>query len=101
MQRRKLTALRYPEREFVSVAARQMYCEPAKPFLPVEQSSLSLSAPQQLHDDILDAQDVLRACSPDSSPSFAPSASFALLRQNQSATPFHYCRGSSLWLPYL
>src|SRR5205085_1283784 len=54
----KLTALRYPEREFVSVAAKQTYCEPAKPFLPADQPLPALSA-QQLHDDILDAQDVL------------------------------------------
>jgi polynucleotide kinase-phosphatase len=30
----KLTALRYPERELVSVAAARIYCEPARPFLP-------------------------------------------------------------------
>lgn len=53
----KLTALRYPEREFVSVPARQTYCEPARPFLPVEQQA-PLTA-QQLHDDVLDADDVL------------------------------------------
>jgi polynucleotide kinase-phosphatase len=54
----KLTALRYPEREFVSIPARQTYCEPARPFLPVEQEAQPLTA-QQLHDDILDAEDVL------------------------------------------
>ena len=54
----KLTALRYPEREFVSVTAQRTYCEPAKPFLPADEPSPALSA-QQLHDDILDAQDVL------------------------------------------
>ena len=32
----KLTALRYPEKELLSVPARQVYCEPAKPFLPVD-----------------------------------------------------------------
>lgn len=53
----KLTALRYPEREFVSVPAKRTYCEPAKPFLPVEQQAEVLSA-QQLHDDVLDADDV-------------------------------------------
>ena len=31
----KLTALRYPERELVSVPARATYCEPARPFLPL------------------------------------------------------------------
>lgn len=29
----KLTAIRYPEKEIVSVAAKQKYCEPARPFL--------------------------------------------------------------------
>ncbi len=53
----KLTSLRYPENEFVSVAAKQTYCEPARPFLDAEQQS-PLSA-QQLHDDMLDAEDVL------------------------------------------
>ncbi|MFN8709924.1 MAG: polynucleotide kinase-phosphatase, partial [Planctomyces sp.] len=53
----KLTALRYPEREFVSVPARQTYCEPARPFLPVEGQASILSA-QQEHDDILDVADV-------------------------------------------
>ena len=54
----KLTALRYPEREFVSVPARQTYCEPSRPFLDDAQKAPSLSA-QQLHDDILDADDVI------------------------------------------
>ena len=54
----KLTALRYPEKEFVSVPAARTYCEPASPFLPEEQQAPSLSA-QQLHDDLLDAEDVL------------------------------------------
>lgn len=53
----KLTALRYPEQEFVSVPASQTYCEPARPFLPEEQPLGSLSA-QQIQDDILDAEDV-------------------------------------------
>lgn len=30
----RLTALRYPEREFVSVSARRQYYEPTRPFLP-------------------------------------------------------------------
>jgi protein phosphatase len=32
----RLTALRYPERELVSVAAQRTYYEPARPFLPPE-----------------------------------------------------------------
>jgi protein phosphatase len=54
----KLTALRWPEREFVSVPAARAYCEPARPFLPTEEESGTLTA-QQIHDDLLDADDVL------------------------------------------
>src|SRR5262249_32992795 len=54
----KLTALRYPELEFASVPAKQTYCEPARPFLAADQQAPALTA-QQLHDDILDADDVL------------------------------------------
>jgi protein phosphatase len=50
----KLTALRWPEREFVSVPPARTYCEPARPFLPAD----GLSA-QQFHDRMLDAEDVL------------------------------------------
>ena len=51
----KLTALRYPEMEFVSVAARRVYCEPSKPFL-VQEGALSA---QQQFDNLLDIDDVL------------------------------------------
>jgi protein phosphatase len=54
----KLTALRYPEREFVSVPAARTYCEPARPFLAPDQQAPALSA-QQAHDEVLDAEDVL------------------------------------------
>jgi protein phosphatase len=55
----KLTALRYPERELVSVPARRTYYEPVRPFLPVQPShSPDLSAQQQ-HDELLDIEDVL------------------------------------------
>ena len=54
----KLTALRYPEREIVSVPAAATYAEPARPFLPAEQQSPALSAQQQ-HDDVLDIDDVI------------------------------------------
>ncbi|NQE38404.1 polynucleotide kinase-phosphatase [Microcoleus asticus] len=72
----KLTALRYPEREFVSVPAARIYCEPAKPIAfqygqtplnnrdmnsPVINSGLAtgnLTAQQQF-DDVLDISDVL------------------------------------------
>ncbi len=54
----KLTALRYPEKEFISVPAARTYCEPARPFLPEEQQAPKLTA-QQAHDEVLDAEDVL------------------------------------------
>ena len=53
----KLTALRWPEREFVSVAAKQKYAESRRPFLPEETQPTALSA-QQRHDDVLDLADV-------------------------------------------
>jgi protein phosphatase len=54
----KLTALRYPEKEFVSVPAVRAYCEPARPFVLKEQQAPNLTA-QQSHDEVLDAGDVL------------------------------------------
>src|SRR5215472_14739306 len=54
----KLTALRYPEGELVSVPALATYYEPAKPFLPAPEMAAPLSAQQQ-HDDLLDIDDVL------------------------------------------
>jgi len=69
----KLTALRYPEKELVSVPARQVYATPAKPFLvaaevtrltsPDGSQSLLTSAAtgltaQQQHDELLDLADV-------------------------------------------
>lgn len=51
-----LTALRWPEREFVSVKARATYAESRKPFLSEdERAPLSL---QQQHDDLLDLEDI-------------------------------------------
>ncbi len=49
----RLTALRYPERELVSVPAAQTYSEPARPFLEPEDQAPKLTA-QQAHDDLLD-----------------------------------------------
>ena len=54
----RLTALRYPEKEFVSVPAARTYCEPVRPFLPEVRQAPSLTA-QQAHDEVLDAEDVL------------------------------------------
>ncbi|MCI0572747.1 MAG: polynucleotide kinase-phosphatase [Myxococcaceae bacterium] len=53
----KLTALRYPERELVSVPAARAYCEAVKPLGAVP-TAFALSAQQQ-HDDMLDIEDVL------------------------------------------
>lgn len=51
-----LTALRWPEREFVAVKAHATYAESKKPFLtPEDRAPLSL---QQEHDDLLDFDDV-------------------------------------------
>lgn len=54
----KLTALRYPEKEIVSVPAKQTYAEARKPFLAPENQAPVLSAQQQ-HDDLLDLADVI------------------------------------------
>lgn len=55
----KLTALRWPEREIVSVAAKQTYAEPARPFRKaIEDAGPALSA-QQADDDVLDIDDVI------------------------------------------
>ncbi|HEX5834606.1 MAG TPA: polynucleotide kinase-phosphatase, partial [Pyrinomonadaceae bacterium] len=53
----KLTALRYPEKELISVPALQTYYEPAKPFLREEDQAPALTA-QQTYDDVLDIEDV-------------------------------------------
>jgi protein phosphatase len=55
----KLTALRYPEKELISVPAKRTYCESAKPFLPNEETILSPLTAQQQLDDVLDLEDVL------------------------------------------
>lgn len=54
----RLTALRYPEKEIVSVPARRTYAEPRRPFLSPEMSTSPLSAQHQ-HDDLLDLGDVI------------------------------------------
>lgn len=55
----RLTALRYPEREFVSVPARQCYWVPTKPLKASEPpAATGLSSQQQL-DDLLDLADVI------------------------------------------
>ncbi|MGH2559523.1 MAG: polynucleotide kinase-phosphatase [Thermomicrobiales bacterium] len=53
----KLTALRYPELELVSVPAARIYVEPVRA-LPIDGQMPDLTA-QQRHDDLLDLADVL------------------------------------------
>jgi protein phosphatase len=52
----RLTALRWPERDLVSVAARQTYLGPPRPFLKPAVSGLTA---QQADDDLLDLDDVV------------------------------------------
>ena len=52
----KLTALRYPERELVSVPAAHTYWESSKPFLAEDR--IPAPTAQQQHDDVLDMEDV-------------------------------------------
>jgi len=54
----KLTALRYPELEIVSVQAKATYSESVKPFIEPEDQAPLLTAQQQ-SEDILDIEDVL------------------------------------------
>ena len=51
----KLTALRWPEKELVSVPAGQTYADPVRPFMPPTASPLNA---QQANDDLLDIEDV-------------------------------------------
>jgi len=53
----KLTALRYPEQEIVSVPAHRVYYEPAKPLTPA-QTTAAISQ-QHEQDDVLDIDDVI------------------------------------------
>jgi len=53
----KLTALRYPEKELVSVPAQKTYFEPVRPL--AKPGSAAVLTTQQEHDDVLDLEDVL------------------------------------------
>ena len=53
----KLTALRYPEEELLSVPAHQTYYEPTKP--PLDEVNESPSVKTQAYDDVLDINDVM------------------------------------------
>jgi polynucleotide kinase-phosphatase len=57
----KLTALRYPEKELVSVPAIREYYAPSKPFLQEEAANPSVAplTQQQQLDDLLDIDDVI------------------------------------------
>ncbi|MBT5711205.1 polynucleotide kinase-phosphatase, partial [Candidatus Poribacteria bacterium] len=52
----RLTALRYPERELVSVDAREMYAEPVRPLAPSEVEGRTA---QHASDDTLDIEDLI------------------------------------------
>ena len=52
----KLTALRYPERELVSVEARERYAESRKPLIEGDERGVSS---QQRHDRMLNLEDVI------------------------------------------
>lgn len=54
----KLTALRYPELELVSVEAARTYAEPVRPLATRAGSDPSGLSAQQEHDDLLDMEDV-------------------------------------------
>lgn len=53
-----LTALRYPEKELLSVAARATYAQPVRTLVAATESAPSLTS-QQIHDDLLDIDDVI------------------------------------------
>jgi polynucleotide kinase-phosphatase len=52
----KLSALRYPEEELVSVDAKQIYAEPAR---PLNWKADAVLSHQHEHDDVLDIDDVI------------------------------------------
>ena len=54
----RLTALRYPERELVSVPAARTYYEPAKPFLPERDQAPTTAGPGD-YEDLLELTDVI------------------------------------------
>ena len=55
----KLTALRYPEKELVSVPAMRVYYAPAKPFLAEAVGPTEVRTHQQQQEDLLDIEDVV------------------------------------------
>ncbi len=55
----QLTALRYPEKELITVPAKRTYYEPARPFLPAVLTPEPQLTTQQKQDELLDIDDVL------------------------------------------
>ncbi len=55
----KLTAVRYPEEEFISVHSKRTYYQSLKPFLKEEPAAPGRLTAQQQHDDLLDIEDVI------------------------------------------
>jgi len=54
-----LTALRYPERELLSIAARATYAQPVRPLVAAVAEAVPSLTSQQIHDDLLDIDDVI------------------------------------------
>ena len=55
----RLTALRYPEKEIVSVAAKGAYAQPVRPLVAAAVAAEPELTSQQQHDDLLDLEDVI------------------------------------------
>jgi protein phosphatase len=55
----RLTALRYPEKELVSVPARATYAQPIRPLVAPGEPPQQVLTSQQIHDDLLDIDDVI------------------------------------------
>jgi protein phosphatase len=54
----KLTALRWPEKELISIPATHTYAEPSRPFLPAGAGATPELSAQHREDEILDLADV-------------------------------------------
>ena len=54
-----MTALRYPERELLSITARATYAQPVRPLVPAAAEAVPSLTSQQIHDDLLDIDDVI------------------------------------------
>jgi polynucleotide kinase-phosphatase len=54
----RLTALRYPERELMAVAARSVHYEPTRPLAAAAEAAPAAAANQRAYGDLLDIEDV-------------------------------------------